>query len=163
MSAKFYAMQKHKDVNHLYDNRPYEVHLAHVVKVAESFIHLIPSEYQEAVLNACWCHDLIEDTRETYNDIKKACGSLVAEIVFAVTNEKGRNRKERANEKYYLGIANTEFATFVKLCDRIANIEYSKINGNVDILKMYRSENKDFVKYLADKKYMDMLDYLLSL
>lgn len=52
----------------------------------------------------------------------------VADIVYAVTNEKGKNRSERANEKYYQGIRENKLAVIVKICDRLANALYSKIN-----------------------------------
>ena len=47
------------------------------------------------------------------------------EIVYALTNDKGRTRAERAGEKYYKGIRETPYAPFVKLCDRLANVTYS--------------------------------------
>ena len=37
-----------------------------------------------------------------------------AEIVYALTNDKGRTRKERAGEHYYAGIRETPYAPFVK-------------------------------------------------
>ena len=69
----------------------------------------------------------------TYNDVKKVAGSMLTEeqalmateIVYALTNDKGRSRAERAGEKYYQGIRETPYAPFVKLCDRLANITYS--------------------------------------
>jgi len=60
-----------------------------------------------ACMTACWGHDLIEDCRVSYNDVKDALGQEAADIIYAVTNEKGKNRKERANDKYYEGIRNT--------------------------------------------------------
>lgn len=48
----------------------------------------------------------------------------MAEIVFCVTNEQGRNRKERI-KRTYPKIRNNRWAQFVKLCDRIANVEHS--------------------------------------
>ena len=120
-----YVFTKHEKVNHLYDGNPYSTHLRMVHSVGYQFINLIPKEAYEDVLNACFCHDLIEDTHETYNDVKNNTNERIAELVYALTNEKGRTRKERANEKYYDGIKQTKFATFIKLAVRIANVEYS--------------------------------------
>ena len=50
---------------------------------------------------------------------------MATEIVYALTNDKGRTREERAGEKYYQGIRVTPYAPFVKLCDRLANVTYS--------------------------------------
>ena len=157
--AKYYAICCHKNTNHLYDGQPYSVHLQSVVNYAEKFIELIPSEMRETVLCACWCHDVIEDTRQTYNDVNKELGEDVADIVYALTNEKGMNRKERANDKYYDGIRNTIFATFVKVCDRLANASYSK-SCNSKMLYIYRKENREFVNYLYHSYYQQMFNEL---
>ncbi|MEK6884240.1 MAG: phosphohydrolase, partial [Nanoarchaeota archaeon] len=71
----------------------------------------------------------------------------VADIVYAVSNEKGKNRKQRANDKYYEGIRRTPFATFVKLCDRLANVTYS-LDTNSKMFSVYQQEHDDFIKQL---------------
>lgn len=81
-------------------------------------------------------------TALSYNDIKKAFGEDVAEIVFAVTDELGRNRYERKNKTYPKIRANWK-ATVVKICDRIANIEQSR-SYNSTLFKMYQKENPVF-------------------
>lgn len=92
---------------------------------------------------SAFLHDTIEDARMTYNDVVKFLKEFkgggfvlpegvrqhledqVPEIVYALTNEKGRNRGERANDLYYQGIRQTKFASFIKICDRLANIQYT--------------------------------------
>jgi (p)ppGpp synthase/HD superfamily hydrolase len=101
---------------------------------------------------ACFGHDLIEDTRVTYNDVKSVLGHYVADLVYALTNEKGKTRKERANDKYYEGIRSEKYGIFVKMCDRIANVEYSKMSGS-RMFEMYKKENEDFIKSLDIKEY----------
>ena len=64
---------------------------------------------------------------------------MAAEIVYALTNEKGRNRHERANDKYYEGIRNTKYAPLVKACDRLSNYEFAKATKS-RMVKMYESE-----------------------
>ena len=76
---------------------------------------------------------------------------LATEIVYALTNEKGRNRAERANEKYYEGIRETPYAPFVKLADRLANTSYAFSKGTADSLRMskvYREELPGFLDAL---------------
>ncbi len=157
--------EQHSSTNHMYDTYlPYEFHLRMVVNVYERFKHILDSgvEYEtgdrianpvsqlsvrHVVKLACWGHDLIEDTRVSYNDVKKVLGRGAADIIYAVTNEKGKNRKERANDKYYEGIRNTPGAVFVKLCDRIANLQYSKMTGS-PMFEMYKKENDEFMSRL---------------
>lgn len=144
-----FAIEAHNKTNHLYDGKPYSVHLSMVSMYAMKYIDFLPSkETRENVLNACWLHDTIEDCRLTYNDILKVAGEDVANIVYAVSNEKGKNRKERANDLYYFGIRNTAWATYVKFCDRLANVKYSK-DTNSKMLSVYKKENADFVKSLC--------------
>ena len=162
--ALSWAVNKHKETNHLYGGKPYEVHLWQVVDVAKMFIHFIPKEDRDMVYAACWLHDTIEDCRVTYNDVKAEFGEEVAEIVYALTNEKGRRRKDRANAKYYEGIRNIPFAAFVKMCDRIANIKYSRDNGS-SMFDKYKDEHYDFktgVNSLS-ANYPSMWSYMESL
>ena len=150
-----WIIDQHVKTNHWYDEYlPYEFHLRMVAQVANDFIHLIPnsndgeSSTQDNVILAAYGHDLIEDTRVSYNDVKEVLGFEAAEIIYAVSNEKGKNRKERANDKYYKGIVNTRGALFVKLCDRIANVQYSKMTKS-RMFEMYKKENPEFTKALG--------------
>lgn len=157
--AKEYAIDCHDMTAHQYDGKPYDTHLEMVFDTAKKFIHLIPKDAQESVLAACWVHDVIEDCRQTYNDVKAKTNEAVAELAYALTNEKGRTRKERANDKYYEGIKQTPFATFIKVCDRIANYEYSKQQGS-RMAEMYEKEMTGFVEKLYDDKYKELFNYL---
>lgn len=162
-----WCIRQHKDTNHQYDDYlPYEFHLRMVVNVAESFLHLVDDNMKSDIMLAAWGHDLIEDTRVSYNDVKKNLGLIASDIIYAVTNEKGKTRKERANEKYYEGILNQEGAVFVKLCDRIANVQYSKMSRS-KMFQMYKMENDHFITSLGynDKKshYDEMFNYLINL
>jgi (p)ppGpp synthase/HD superfamily hydrolase len=156
-----------------------------VAEVANDFKHLLddtkdyftgedyrgPMQDQVTLRTAClrsaWGHDLIEDCRVSYNDVKNQLGQEAADIVYAVSNEKGKNRVERANDKYYEGIRNTPGAVFVKLCDRIANVQYSKMTKS-RMFEMYKKENDEFVVQLGwDRKeshpYGEMFRYLNNL
>jgi (p)ppGpp synthase/HD superfamily hydrolase len=162
--AKEFAFNAHNSTNQLYNGHPYSFHLDMAVATGEKFIHLIPLKYQDNVIAGIYCHDLIEDTTINYSDIVKTTNKMVAELVYACTNEKGRNRKERANDKYYEGIRNTKYATFVKLCDRIANVSYSVETNKM--LALYKKEYEHFKKMLyIEGEYEEMwnkLDELLQ-
>ncbi len=145
---------------------PYEFHLRMVDKVYHEFKHLIESTIERAICGiAVWGHDLIEDCRVSYNDCKEQLGEEAADIIYAVSNEKGKTRKERANDKYYEGIVATKGAVFVKLCDRIANIQYSKMTKS-RMFEMYKKENFDFCKSLGyhhNHEFVAMFRYLTDL
>lgn len=158
-----WCIAKHRNTNHYYDQYlPYEFHLRMVAQVADDFMHLPENRWSDLKL-ACWGHDLIEDTRTSYNDCVKVLGEFVANIIYAVTNEKGRNRSERANDDYYSLIRQTPGAVFVKLCDRIANVQYSKLTKSV-MFDMYMKENLDFITRLnPQNRFQPMVDYLNKL
>ena len=101
-------------------------------------------------------HDSIEDARMSYNDVKKGAVSLMdeeqaymaVEMVYALTNEKGRTRAERSNDRYYAGIRETPYAPFLKLADRLANITYSCEHAKGDnghMRKIYQMELPHFL------------------
>ena len=156
VKAREFAIKAHQDTNCLYDGRPYSVHLLMVANVAKKYKDLLGVKFRnsllsdveiQAVMCACWLHDVIEDCRITYNDLKKDFGIDIAEIVFCLTNDKGRTRKERAGDNYYGQIALNNAARFVKICDRIANATYSKENQS-RMLDVSRKENDYFLSKL---------------
>lgn len=194
-----WCIAKHESTNHQYDKYlPYEFHLKMVERVFEKFKHLLPKKlyvtsyeahrnmWEEADITlqvielACWGHDLIEDTRTNYNEIKEALNiwggyggnDFVAELIYALTNEKGRNRDERGNDKYYEGIRAVRGADFVKLCDRIANVQYSKMTGS-SMYEKYKKENPSFISKIVGRDYVaggedtyiykEMIEYLNNL
>lgn len=169
-----WILKQHERVNHFYDEYiPYEFHLRMVVQAAKNHINLIPDMndgvefFRDQVILAAWGHDLLEDVHGvSYNDIRNEIGSWAADIIYACTNEKGKNRKERANDKYYEGIRDTSGAVFVKLCDRIANVQYSKLTRS-RMFEMYKKEHQNFELMLGrhtnNKDLEPMFSYLSKL
>ncbi len=130
------AHQLHQSVNQVYgDDLPYGFHLDMVAESVNSYGYLVCAREEDVVplYFGSFFHDSIEDTRQTYHDVLKRARKwmtedqalMATEIVYALTNDKGRTRAERAGEKYYEGIRQTPYAPFVKLCDRLANVTYS--------------------------------------
>ena len=159
---RYDAHALHASVNHAYDRiRPYGFHLDMVVNWVRKYIEEVCVSEQDIlpIYFAAFYHDSIEDARLSYNDVMKIAQELMdeeqaylaAEIVYALTNEKGRNRAERANEKYFAGIREIPYAPFVKLADRLANTSYAFSKGTADSLRMskvYREELPGFLDAL---------------
>ncbi len=131
----------HEHVNQTYDKvHPYGFHLDMVVASVYKYGHEVCASEQDVLplFFGAYYHDSIEDARLTYNDVTKiarqwmdeAQAFMAAEMVYALTNDKGRTRAERAGERYYQGIRETPYAPFVKLADRLANITYSFSHTN---------------------------------
>jgi (p)ppGpp synthase/HD superfamily hydrolase len=121
------AIKTHRDAGKTYAGYPYELHLDACARFGERFFYLLSEEDQAKTQKAIYLHDIIEDCAWTYNDVKKEAGTDVADIVFAVTNELGKNRKERA-ERTYPKTKKNNLAVFVKLCDRLANTSFGLYN-----------------------------------
>jgi len=159
---KQFAFEQHANVNHFYDGKPYSFHLEMVADFALRFKDLIDEDELNLALAGCYCHDLIEDCRLTYNDIGERFGKDLAEITYALTNEKGKNRAERANVKYYSGITKNKIAHFVKICDRLANINHS-VNSGSSMINAYREEHDDFMLKMMDARFRKMFNLMSEL
>ena len=167
----YWAIDRHKETNHYYaTNLPYSYHLELTVKTGYRFQHLVEDIDFYWIENVLWGHDTMEDARVTYNDIinelkkqpwyNEVKAKKIAEAIRAVTNYgRGRDRNERMPDYIYKEIRNTEGATFVKLCDRIANCKHGLISGS-SMLKKYKKENEHFKEMLYTEEYKEMWDYL---
>lgn len=177
-----FASQAHADVNHLRDGEPYSWHLQDTWIVAAAHYNKVDVGLPDYVVYAaCWCHDLLEDTRLSYNDLTKGLYRIakkhftgpdtkirkivrdIVEIVYALTDEKGRTRKERKPPHYYKAIRETPGASFVKYCDRISNVIYASSCENERMCKVYLDEMEDFLKSVSIPGYAVIEDYLESL
>jgi (p)ppGpp synthase/HD superfamily hydrolase len=163
--AATYALDCHRQTQHFYGEQPYEFHLLMVFEYAFQCLDMVDKSLQVSVLAAAWTHDLIEDCRQSYRDVEAVCGEQVAEITYALTQEKGRTRSARAGVGYYAGIRQVQGATFLKLCDRLANVAYS-YQKNKKMLDLYRSEQPFFKsQLLVEPLYSPLwaaIDHLLS-
>lgn len=140
------------------EDLPYSYHLNSTAKIAMQYGHAIceSPEHVIPIVFGAYYHDAIEDARMTYNDVLKAAKAIMSEkqaimateIVYALTDEKGRNRKERGSEKHYEDIRNTPYASFVKFCDRFANMSYSAKHKS-RMFHVYDKEHEDFMRKLG--------------
>lgn len=160
----------HDNVNQTYDRiRPYGYHLDMVVDVVYKYGHWVCAEERDVLplFFGAYYHDSIEDARLTYYDVNKAAKQwmdedqalMATEIVYALTNDKGRTREERAGEKYYQGIRETPYAPFVKLCDRVANFTYSVLHttpSNKYMKEIYQAELPHFLNGINAHKEDDI-------
>ena len=119
-----------------------------------------------SIMEACLAgHDLIEDGRHTYNDVKKLFddyfypkySQMIADIIYDVTDEKGKTRSERKNDKFYKALKDNEIALFVKLADMAADRIFSKLFDNRQY-RMYVGEFENF----KQKTYSASLDEMFT-
>jgi guanosine-3',5'-bis(diphosphate) 3'-pyrophosphohydrolase len=112
-----------------YGLQPYTYHLNKVYQNAVRF------GGDSTAQQAAWLHDVLEDTAMTEDELRRIFGEKVAHIVDLVTNQPSKEetlRRIRSNPE----------AVFVKLCDRLANVEEGEKND------MYRKQQPLFKKML---------------
>lgn len=155
------AHELHASVNQFYGGGlPYAYHLDGVAGGVMRYGGDVCEREEDVLplLFGAWFHDSIEDARQTYNDTKRRAlalglderqALLATEIVYALTNDKGRNRAERAGEKYYAGIRATPYAPLVKLADRAANVRFSVQRNAEDSLHMAEVYRREFPHFLS--------------
>lgn len=157
------AWALHASVNQTYDGTlPYGHHLSMVANAAIEYGYEVIACEEDIipVIFAAYYHDSIEDARQTYNDVMKiakkrmndAQALTATEIVYALTNDKGRTRAERAGENYYEGIRSTPYAPLIKLCDRYANMNYSfhgTDESNIHMREVYAHEWPHFLSAIT--------------
>jgi guanosine-3',5'-bis(diphosphate) 3'-pyrophosphohydrolase len=152
IKAREFALKAH--TTQIYgDHFPYFKHLEDVYNV------LVRFEFNEDrdldILVASFLHDTIEDTNTSYSDLKKAFDENIAEIVYCMTDEIGRNRKEK-KAKTYPKIRSNPKSVIIKVADRIANVEFG-ISENSSQLEMYKKEHKDFQYNLRIYHQIDVM------
>ena len=128
-----FVSEHHKNQTYSLD-RPYTFHLRAVRDTVFKFLAYIPYGVSvEVVVLAAWGHDLIEDTGVSREELENRYGSEVSDLIWRVSNEAGINRKAR-HDATYGKIKECDTAVFLKLCDRIANVEAGGKTG------MYKKE-----------------------
>jgi (p)ppGpp synthase/HD superfamily hydrolase len=163
----------HASVNQLYDGTiPYSYHLDQVGGVALKYGDLIVKDENDlkAMVFAAYFHDSIEDARLTYNDVVKKAKAymddetavLAAELVYALTNEKGKNRAERESDKYFEDMKKIYGAPYLKFCDRIANMRHARMTKS-SLFKKYKQELPGFIARIGDYVPEEMLDELKAI
>lgn len=163
------AEQAHQ--NQKYGTDPYRTHLLEVIQVLKRFGFFITEDTFKSdiavLIIAAWLHDVLEDTILEKHHIEYDFGKEVTDLVWRVTDEPGKNRKEK-KQATYPKIKESNWAVILKLADRIANVEAGlrmKNNGNKNLFEMYQKEYIDFKQNLFSKsgpvEMWDRLDSLL--
>jgi len=121
-----YSQLCYDNSNCLYDGKNYFTHIDMVanIVVLNSTVFNNTIDYENTYRSA-FTHDLLEDTKETWNNISKVCGRDVANITLAVTDVIAENRLM----KHLLTMSKTVKdyrAIILKMADICANASYSK-------------------------------------
>ena len=155
--ARDFAVKAHAGL--LYGGKDYVTE--HLDRVA-ALVRQVAKDDEEAEVVA-YLHDTVEDNKAiTLEIIEANFGYRVSKLVGYLTDEPGKNRRERkkaTNEK--LSKVPEEFYTalVVKPADRTANFIACHTGANQKLLEMYKREHPEFVRAVFRK---GLCDYLWS-
>ena len=124
-----FARQAHANANCTYDDKPYDVHLD-MVEEGIDYYETVFLQYVDYLIarKGASGHDLIEDAKLSFNNVKKASNKRVARVILAVTDVHEENRLLR--HLFTMGKTVKDYiAIIVKMADMRANGSYSKENG----------------------------------
>ncbi len=149
--ARAYAIEKHG--RQKYGSQPYSFHLDSAVEQLKDHILTLPAlrfHNHDILVSATFLHDVIEDTGTSLIQLAATFTGPIVDLVEAVTDGPGKNRKER---KFYVYQAIKKVgpaALAVKLADRLANSEACGLaKGESPMLSMYRKEQASFEHQLS--------------
>jgi hypothetical protein len=120
--ARQFATAAHRGVGQLrkYTGQPYEEHLRRVATMVAGFTD------DPEMIAAAWLHDVVEDTPTTIDDVGRAFGPGVRELVDALTDvsrpNDGNRAMRKAMDREHLAAAPARAQT-VKLADLIDNCD----------------------------------------
>lgn len=170
--ARRFAQERHDATGQQYAGQSHVTHLDDVVAVLDEFNVAVADGTDpwdgvrsEVVRVAAFLHDVIEDTKTTLAEVLIEFGPGVAILVFAVTDEPGKNRAERHELTYPKIVALGEDGVNLKLADRLANVRASIREERADLVKMYKKEwpkFRDALWALGDERMKDELKGLLE-
>lgn len=151
LQAVEFATQGHAAVNQLrkYSQLPY---IVHPLAVMDILLEHCSQEVTPEMLAAAACHDLVEDTHITLDDVRQALGDDVAELVFWLTDvsrpEMGNRRTRKALDNAHTAAAPVA-AKNIKIADVIHNVKDITEN-DPGFAKVYIREKQALIDMIGD-------------
>ena len=146
LTAATFAAERHRDQRRKgKDASPYINHpLALASLLAER------GERDAPLLMAALLHDTVEDTATSFEDLERAFGREVAEIVREVTDDKSLPKAERKRLQIEHAAQLSRRAKLVKLADKICNLHDIVVSPPTDWSAQRKREYFDWAKAVVD-------------
>ncbi|MDD3262370.1 MAG: RelA/SpoT family protein [Candidatus Absconditabacteria bacterium] len=140
-----------------------EEYIVHPLKATEFLMEIKPDIQ---TIQASILHDVIEDTPITEEDIKKSFGEEVSNLCEGMVKVskikyKGEDRHLETIKKTFLAMANDLRVIFIKLCDRIHNIQTLQYHPNPSKIQKIAQETMKI--YVPIAKRLGLYYYQLYL
>ena len=120
MVAHNFVADRHHDERRKFTNKPYLIHLE---ETAQLLWEATDGKASDDEYIAALCHDVVENTSTTLDELGKNFGGTVRELVGEVTND--GSQIAIYGKAVYLSRkinAMSDRAFLIKLCDRLSNI-----------------------------------------
>ncbi len=129
-----------------------EEYAEHPKRVAEIVKRFKKSHNLDALVNAAFLHDTIEDTNTTEEDLEKMFGGLVASLVKELTTDKKKAKAKGKEEYLSHKMENmSNWALVIKLADRYDNV--SDLEFMPDNFKnKYKKETEGILRRLQKNR-----------
>ena len=147
LSAATFAAERHRDQRRKGKHAsPYINHpLALASLLAER------GERDPTLLMAALLHDTVEDTATSFEDIERAFGREVADIVREVTDDKTLGKAERKRLQIEHATRLSRAAKLVKLADKICNLRDVVVSPPADWSQQRKRDYFDWAKAVVDR------------
>lgn len=158
------AYEYAKEAHHWLLRKSWEPYIIHPVEATKILLAIKPDLES---IQTCFLHDVIEDTPKTYEDILEEFGPEVAKLcegLVKVSNVKykGANSSIDTLRKMFVSMAEDIRVIFVKLADRIHNMQTIKYHPVPQKREKIAKETLDIYTPIAERlglyKFKDKLE-----
>ncbi len=115
-----FAASKHTDQRR--NGEREEPYINHLAEVARALADATDGDGLELVL-AGLLHDTIEDTETTYDELVSEFGTVVADLVTEVTDDKSLEKTERKRRQVETAPSKSDRAKMIKIADKTSNLQ----------------------------------------
>jgi GTP diphosphokinase / guanosine-3',5'-bis(diphosphate) 3'-diphosphatase len=146
LSAATFAAERHRDQRR--KGKHASPYINHPLALASLLAGC--GERDATLLMAALLHDTVEDTATSFEDIERAFGKEVADIVREVTDDKTLPKAERKRLQIEHAAHLSRPAKLVKLADKICNLHDMVVSPPTDWSLERRREYFDWAKAVVD-------------
>jgi guanosine-3',5'-bis(diphosphate) 3'-pyrophosphohydrolase len=146
LSAATFAAERHRDQRR--KGKHASPYINHPLALAS--LLAAQGERDPTLLMAALLHDTVEDTATSFEDIERAFGTEVADIVREVTDDKTLPKAERKRLQIEHAARLSRRAKLVKLADKICNLHDMAHSPPTDWSLERRCEYFDWARAVVD-------------
>jgi len=149
IGATKFANKAHKGQVRKVTEAPY---ITHPLRVAAKV--MLREDCTPEMVAAATCHDVIEDTPYTYEDITELFGKVVADLVLELTNQFTSEKHPKLNRAARKDLEEKRLKTIskeakvIKMLDRLDNL--SEIDYTDSFTKLYAQESRTLLAAVGD-------------